>query len=311
MSANRKTISVIPHFLALAFVIIIWGLDPIVLNIFFRYYSATALNIIFTLGSAVFFLGLSVVRKRKPDKKLIFIAIPISIVSSTAMIMQRIGLQYTTPSSYAFLEHLSCASTPAAVFLFAKRRPSNTEVAASIVCLLGCFFFCGTGAEALGGGIGNLLCGCAGILVGVATAATAIYTAKLDTILFVSVYMWIYFGTSVLGAVVLNRLTIENAPLEAFRFSPEPVLLILALSFGMVSIGICWLCRTFALKRINPVTVTVVSPISAMISGIISIGMGIDKLTVPFAVGAFLISLAAILPSLWDLAGKRIRSYSS
>ena len=304
MTNDKKHIPTIIYFFALAFVIIIWGLDPIVLSELFKHYSATALNVIFTFGSAVLFLVISIVRKAKITKELILISIPISIISSVAMMMQRIGLQYTTPSSYAFLEHLSCVATPAAVFFFAKKKPCSSEVIAALVCLIGCFIFCGTNAQELGGGIGNLLCSGAGILVGISTAATALYASKLDTTLFVTIYMWIYFISSVIGAIVLNELSIGNAPLEAFRFTFEPLPLILSLSFGLISIGICWLCRTFALKGINPITVAVVSPVSAILAGAISIFMGTDKLTVNFAVGALLISLATIIPTLWEIAIK-------
>ena len=304
MLTEKKCIPSIMYYLALAFVIIVWGLDPVVLNKLFDYYSATALNVIFTFGSAVLFLVLSMSKKIKLDKHILKIVIPISIISSVAMMMQRIGLQYTTPSSYAFLEHLSCVATPVAVFMFAKKRPCNSEIVAAIVCLFGCFVFCGTSTAELGGGIGNVLCAGAGILVGVSTAATAIFASKIDSALFVTIYMWIYFVSSAIGAIVLNELSIDNVPLEAFRFSFEPLPLILAISFGLVSIGLCWLCRTFALKGINPTTVAVVSPVSAILAGAISILMGTDKLTVNFAVGALLISLATIIPTLWEIAIK-------
>ncbi len=290
---KRKTKTM--YYFALFAVVILWGIDPIVIEGFFDYYSASALSIVFTFSSLVFFAIISRKKLKKLDRSFILRSVPICLINSAAMVMQRIGLQYTTPSNYAFLEHLSCASVPFAIFAFTGRCPSIKQILAVVICISGCFIFAG----GFGGnfGIGEFLCAMAGILVGISTVATGIYAKNLDTTLFNNIYLFIYFLTSLISAVLLDVIKINGEPLENMRFSLSAFHLIPASLFGIASIGLCWLLRTAAVKHIGSVTVAVVSPVSAVITGVISLIMGKDDLSFEFIIGALLILASATISS--------------
>ena len=290
---NRKT--KIIYYFALLAVVVLWGFDPIIIDGFLEYYSASALSIVFTFSSLIFFLTISRTRLRELDRSFILRAVPICLINSVAMVIQRIGLQYTTPSNYAFLEHLSCAAVPFAIFAFTGTCPSLKQILAVVICISGCFIFTGGFDSNLG--IGEFLCAMAGILVGISTVATGIYAKKLDTLLFNNVYLLVYFLTSLITAVLLNLIKINGEPLENIRFSLSAIHLIPALLFGIVSIGLCWLLRTAAIKHVGSVTVAVVSPVSAVITGVISLTMGKDNLSFGFIIGAFLILVSATVSS--------------
>lgn len=297
---KRKT-KIMYHFALLA-VVIIWGFDPIIIEGFFDYYSASALSIVFTFSSLIFFLTISRTKLKQLDRSFIIRSVPICLINSVAMVMQRIGLQYTTPSNYAFLEHLSCAAVPFAIFAFTGRCPSFKQILAVVICISGCFIFAGGFGGNLG--IGELLCAMSGILVGVSTVATGIYAKKLDTTLFNNVYLLVYFLTSLISAVFLDVIKINGEPLENIRFSLSAFHLIPALLFGIASIGLCWLLRTTAVKHIGSVTVAVVSPVSAVITGIISLIMGKDHLSFKFIIGALLILASATISSFLENSTK-------
>ena len=130
---NRK------YYIMLLIVVISWGCDPVINRYLYGYYSAAALSSLCTLVCALTFLFLA--RKKLHllrDKKYLRVALPICLFNSMACVLQRIGLQYTSPAHYAFLEHLSCAAVPVILLLCFKKKPSAMQILASALCLGGC-----------------------------------------------------------------------------------------------------------------------------------------------------------------------------
>ena len=78
--------------------------------------------------------------------------------------------------------------------------------------------------------------------------------------------------------------------------SHDKWLLLLAAVFGLVDVALCWLLRTLAIQHIDPVTVATVSPCYAVITGVISVCVGIDKLSTSLLVGGSIIFISAVVP---------------
>lgn len=282
------------YYFALFTVVIVWGLDPTVNSFFYRYFSASMLAVISTFASAVLFFILSIPYRREWNKNYIKIAFPISGLNAVACVLQRIGLQYTTPSSYAFLEHLSCAVVPVALYLMVRKKPNGWQIFSCLLCLLGCLILCGVGS--LSFGIGDLLCAVAGVLLGISVAATGVYAKKLDLRLYMTVYMGMYFFTSVLMTFCLHVLGIERAV-----FAWNGSLILAAILFGLLSVGLCWLLKTAAVTHLDPALVAVMSPFSAVIAGVVSVAFGLEHLNLNLAIGAVLIVLALLISGLADV----------
>jgi drug/metabolite transporter (DMT)-like permease len=299
--------SKIKYYTALLFVIFIWGVDPLIMSFFYRFYSATALTALGAFFSLLMFLAVARVRHVKLDKRYLKIAVPIAVINSVACLLQKIGLQYTTPANYAFLEHLSCVVVPLTVWIAAKKRPSLSQCLAGFVCIAGCFILCGADLGSSSGGVGNVLCAAAGILLGIAVAAIGIYACELDKILYVSVYMAVYFIISLVSMPVLNFITVRGVAMERLRFSFSFPIIALAILFGLLSTGICWLIKNTAIIHTDPTAVAVISPLSAVISGVLSVGLGLDALTPNLAVGAAVILFAIIISGAGEWIGKRIK----
>lgn len=301
----KKIHSAAFYYLLLFSVILLWGLDPTVYSFLYRYYSASVLCAVCTFVSFLFFLLICAKRLNQLNTHYIKTAVPISAINAVAGLLQRIGLQYTTPAKYAFLEHLSCAVVPAALFLLAKKRPSRLQLFACLLCLTGCFILSGAGTE-LRVTTGDLLCTLSGILYGVGIAAIGIYAVKLDGTLYMTVYMLVYFLLSVLSCILLNQTKVGGLPLETAVFTANVGILAGAALFGLISVGITWLLRTEAIKHLNPTTVGILSPLTAIIAGTVSVIAGTDPLTWNLAAGALLIAAAAALCAVAD-TGKQQR----
>ena len=153
----------------------------------------------------ILFIILAAKHFKELDKKFFKIALPIAFISTLANVSQRIGLQYTTPACYSFLERLCCVVVPVMAFVLTKKKPTILQALASVMCLVGCFILSGVKLNDLGSiGIGDILCALAGILAGVYITLLAVYGKDINLMLYMALYMVIYFLQSLTLAIVLN-----------------------------------------------------------------------------------------------------------
>ncbi len=284
----------------LLFVVLFWGTSSVAYSYFYQFCSATVLTAVMTFFSAVFFLFLTAKTKKPLRRGDILTALPICLLNAIACVLQRIGLQYTTPTHYAFLEHLSCVVVPVAVFCFTKKRPRPIQVTATVVCLAGCFVMSGMW-RSLTPALGDGLCATAGILFGICLAMTAIFAKEMEASVFMLVHTSCYFLVSLITAIALDQINIAGVPLENAVFPDHPLVILTVILFGLVDIAFCWLLRTKAVQHIEPTTVAIISPFSAVITGILSVLLGMDQLSGELIFGGFLILLATLLPTLSEL----------
>ena len=118
-------------YLGLIFVILVWGCFPLITLYFYKYYSPT-IRVAFTaMISGLALLIISRKKLKMLDKSYFALAIPTGIAMSLADIVQKIGLKYTTPTHYAFLENLSCIVVPILLIFMLKKLPSFLTIVAS------------------------------------------------------------------------------------------------------------------------------------------------------------------------------------
>ena len=295
------------YYVALSFVVLFWGFSSVGYYYFYKYYSAAVLISIMTLFSAIFFWIIAGKKLKQLDKRYWKIALPICLLNSFANVIQRIGLQYTTPANYAFFEHLSCVVVPVMMFVFIRKRPTILQAIAGVCCLVGCFILCGVSFSSAQStfGIGDVLCIISGVLLGICVAAIGAFTKKLDAVLFMVFYMTAYFVVSLLMAVGMHFVRIGGVPMEQAVITWDMPLLLLVIVFGLVDIALCWLLRTEAIRRIDPVTVATVSPFAAVITGIVSVLVGIDQLTPKLVIGGSIIFASAVIPEVIEAISVR------
>lgn len=303
---NKQSKTQAIAYIALIFVVFIWGAGPLMSVYLYRHYTATIYTAVSSLISAISLLLISLPHLKKLNREYFKVAVPTGIFYSIASLLQKIGLQYTTPTQYAFLENLSCVVVPVLLFFFIKKKPSLLTVIAGLLCLIGSFILSGLdfASSSVSFGKGEILCALAGLLYGVNIAATGAYAKKFYAPLYVMIQMWIHTSISFITAFSLNFISFRGAPIEQIVFSWEIKHILCIVLLALISSTLCWLIRTNVMKYIDASVVAIIMPFSAVIAGVLSVLCGIDALTLNLILGAGIGFIAAILSSVADILDK-------
>lgn len=294
------------YYAGLITVIFIWSTTPVINPYLYQYISPTIASFISGLVAVISLIPVVGKNFALLDKKLLRVAIPTGLINSAASLIQKIGLLYTTPSRYAFLENLSCVIVPIMMFVFVRKKPTKLKLLSALLCLFGCFLLSGASSGGASVGIGEILCSVSGILYGINIAATAAFAAGLYAPLYVFVHMVVHSVTSGVSAIVLNSITFGGAPISAAYFEWNTVVILVLVGMALLSYTFCWIVRTNVMKHLDATVVAVMMPFSAVITGIFSILLGMDTLSPSLFFGAIAMLCASILSSLSDLKKKPI-----
>ena len=287
------------YYAALVCVIFIWGSTPVINKYLYKVYSPTACTMIIGLCSAIALLIISRKKLRLMlSRRFLAVAVPTGLINAFASIIQKIGLETTTPSRYSFLENLSCIAVPILTYFFTGRRPRPIKLIGAVLCLVGCLVL--TGGDAAGGGIGigEVLCALAGIMYGVNIAATAAFAKKLYAPLYVAMHMIIQFVVSAITGVALNYIKLGGEVIEQFRFVFDLRYILIMIAMALVSNTLCWVVRTTVIKYIDATAVAVMMPFSAVVTGVLSVLAGTDQPTLNLLFGALIGVFASVLVAL-------------
>lgn len=304
---TKKTIS----YAGLIFVVLVWGTGPLTSKYFLKYYSPTLSVSVGSFISALMLLFLFRKKLKYITRDYFKIAIPFGLFYTAANLSQKIGLQYTTPTVYSFLENLSCIVVPFLTWWFIKKKPSGVQLIGSTVCLAGAFVLSGLGSsgEGFSLGIGEILCALSGIFYGVNIAGTGAFAKKFDAGMYIMIQMFLESIVSLIMSIVFQYIQVDGAPMETIRFSWNPVLLFSRIAIILVSNTLCWIIRTNSMKYVDASIVAVIMPFSSIIAGVLSVLVGMDVLSKELVVGALLGLAAMMICALGDiLADKRERN---
>lgn len=299
---NKKTIS----YIGLFFVVFIWGAAPLLTLQLYKFYSPAARVCFSELVLLITYIIMSKNHLKELNKEYIKIGVSTGIFLSLATITQHIGLPYTTPARFAFLENLSCITVPVLMYILKRKKPTATTVLSCLICLLSAFVLNGASLSGASWGIGEILCAIAGLLYGFNIAGTSAYAKKLYAPLYLAVQATVGFVISLIFTVILNFTTVTTPegvqmPMEkaVFSFSAEHILL--SVLCTLVVSALCWTIRTNTLKHIDASIVAVIMPFSAVITGILSVLSGKDSLNLNLIFGSVLGVLAILLSSFDDI----------
>lgn len=286
---------------SLALVILLWGVSPFLYLYYFDYYSPAIMISFNALVSGIALLLFSLRNLSLLNATYFKVAIPVAFFYASANILQKIGLQFTTPTRYSFLEQLSCVIVPVLLFFFVGKKPKFLTVLASLLCLASTFILNGVASDnGASIGIGEILCGLSGIFYGVNIAATGTFAKKLHAPLYLMIQMFTEAVISFVAAIVFSKVLINGSPMEPIRFSfafwPMAGRIVTTLIFGTL----CWVLRTNAMKTVDPAAVAIMMPFSSVITTVVSICIGTDTLSRNLIFGVILGLIAIILSGLGD-----------
>ena len=278
---------------------------PIFTSDLLSYYSGGAFTFVSSLLSAVVLLPECLPKLKALNATYFKIAVPTGLFVAAANLLQKIGLQYTTPTQYAFLENLSCVVVPLLLFLYIRKKPHPLTITASLLCLFGCFVLSGLISSGGSFGAGEILCALAGILYGVNIATTGVYAGRLNAVLYVTIQMWVNVAVSGIAMLLLNAIKVNGAPIEpiVFSWNPKHLLLLSILVLSVSTFG--WIVRTEVLKHVNAAVVAVVMPFSSVVTGVVAVCAGKDSFSFHLLCGGCLIVLSSILSTVADVRASR------
>lgn len=300
---GEKDKKILFSYVGLIFVVLIWGVSPIVTGVLYSYYSSAIYSAFVALICGVVIMIYSWQKLKMLNARYFKTAILFGVFLSIANICQKLGLKYTTPTNYAFLENLSCIAVPFLSFWFIKKKPTLIKLIASFICLLSAFFLSGIDLSTgkISFGIGDILCAIAGVLYGVNIAGTGAFAKDLDSGLYVMIQMFVQFVLSMTTAIAFSVIKINGAVIEEINISFNLLHLLFIAIVAIVTNAICWVVRAKALKVVDATFVAIIMPFSSIITSIISILMGKENVTWGFVIGVTLGVLAILISILSDI----------
>ena len=150
-------------------------------------------------------------------------------------------------------------------------------------------------------GTADLLNALAGILYGVNIALTGVFAKKYHAPLYVMIQLFVQAITSFVIAIAFNFITFGAEPMDKIVFTPDPLLIIALIGIGILTNSVCWTIRTSAMKYVSANVVAVIMPFSAVITGTVSVILGMDSLSYTLIIGAILGLAASFISSASDI----------
>ena len=299
---SKKTVS----YMGLLFVVLVWGTAPLVTLYFYKYYSPSIRLFFSEVILFVAYLIMSIKHLDKFNMQYIKAGVPTGLFLALANVTQKIGLMYTTPARYAFLENLSCITVPIVMYFLIKKKPNFTTILACILCLTGVGVLNGVSFSNGSWGIGEILCAFAGLLYGFNIAGTGVFAKKLYAPLYLAVQAAVGMLISLAFSLALNFIRFPSAsgtlvPIEKIYFSFDYRHIIFTIIYVVIVNALCWVIRTNSMKHIEASTVSIIMPFSAVVTATLSVVAGNDVFNFNLLVGGVIVIASIIISSFGDI----------
>ena len=286
----------------LIFVVFLWGVSPLITLKLYDYYSPTFRTFVADLVLVIFYLIISIKKLKQLNLKYLKVVLTFGTFNSLANLLQKIGLQYTTPAKYAFLENLSCIIVPFVTFMLVRKKPTVIKIISCFLCLASVFVLNGVFKDGFSFGIGEILCALAGIFYGVNIAGTGVHMKDLDTGLYLTLQFTLGMIMSLATSLVFAYVSWpgETTPIQPLKFSFNIWHLTLLVGSSLIISGLGWLIRVNSLKYVDATVVGVIMPFSAVVTSVASVIVGTDRLSLNLVLGGILGVIAIILSNVGD-----------
>ena len=151
----------------------------------------------------------------------------------------------------------------------------------------------------------DILNALAGVFYGINIAVTGLCAKKYLPQLYVMIQLFVQAIISALMAIAFNFINVGGAPIDPFVFTPDVWLILAIVGVGILTNSVCWTIRTTSMKYVSANVVAVIMPLSAVITGVFSVIIGQDELTVTLVLGAVLGLVASLMSSAGDIIERK------
>lgn len=305
MKIKNKTTAL--AYLGTIAVVFIWGVIPTAKKALIgSHFSPAVYSMITTFAGACALLFIFAKHLGKIDRSYFKVAVPTGAIVGAAALLQAIAYKYdASPTKQAFLENLSCVIVPILLFILIRKKPSIITVVASLTCLASSFVLGDIFSVGLSFGTADVLNALAGIMYGINIALTGIYAKKFFAPIYVMIQLFVQSICSAAVAVSFNFISFGGEPMDKFIFTPDAWLILGAVGIGILTNAVCWTIRTTAMKYVSPNVVAVIMPFSAVVTGVVSVILGMDTLSTTLIIGAILGLAASFMSSADDIMENR------
>lgn len=307
MKGRKSTVAL--AYIGIIFVVIVWGLSPTAKKMFIGdSFSASIYTTITSLAGALALLVISVRKLGQLNREHFKYALPTGLCISVAAFVQAIAYNFdASPTNQAFLENLSCVIVPLILFFTVRKRPTIFTIVASILCLFSSMILSGVLGSSGGFKTVDILNAFAGVLYGVNIVLTGMCAKKCVPQLYVMIQLFVQTIFSAIMAVLFNFMSIGGSFVDPFVFTNNIWLIIVVVFIGIITKSVCWTVRAESMKHVSSSVVAVIMPMSAVVTSVMAILLGQDKLSPSLVMGAFLGLAASLISAIGDIREKKMR----
>ena len=278
-------------YLSLFFVVFTWGLSPIVSKYMLTSYSPGVKRVLDAFFASVALGILAGGQLKRTDKSTVRFALLVGLCFSLGLLFEGIGINYTTPAKSTFFGNVTCITVPVFAAIFARKLPGVLKVLSGVICLIGfgIIIFGSEPGNALPSfAPGDALTLLSGVFYGATVAMTGTWGKSKNTLVITFFEFLVSIPMCIIYVVLFEKV--------AFSWSARDLAIIAATA--VVVQALCWLLRNFALKQLDPGFVAIVTSFSMVVSGVISVLVGMDTFSWALCIGGAVCLGAVILSSL-------------
>ena len=276
---------------ALCFVVLTWGLSPVIGKFMLQVYSPGIKRLLDAVFATAALGAIAGKQLKTVDKGMLRFSLLIGVCFSLAMLLEGVALHYTTPAKSNFFGNFSCVTVPLFVALFTGCLPKPGKLLAGFVCLMG--FGVIIFGDTVGGGIpafslGDGLTLASGVFYGITTAAIGTWGKNRNSLVLTFLEFCVTVPMCILYVVCFEDVVFSWAWKDLMTVAVAAV----------VVQGLCWLLRNFAVRHIEPGLVAIIMSFSTVVSGVVSVLTGMDTFSWSLAIGGGICAAAAVISGL-------------
>ena len=212
-----------------------------------------------------------------------------------ALVFQTIGLNYTTPASSAFITTAYVVMVPFVMWVLMKQKPEKQIVLAILICVAGLYFLNMQPGQGLAINLGNVLTLICALCWALQVTYISVAGQQTGTKL-------LAFLPLVTGAMFATAVSLCTGAYAGLAETFPKVWLPVVLCALMPSVA-CGLLQAYVQKYLDPASAAVIYTLESVITCVVSILMGFERLSLRLVLGGGLIIGAVLLAQL-PLPGK-------
>ena len=238
--------------------------------------------------AALLLLPFSLKELRQAGKRQVKGGLILGVIMLVGMMLQVMGLQYTTPSNSGFITTAYVVLTPFTTWLMMRQKPSRKIFLAVGICLVGIYVLTMQPGETIQMNIGNVLT----LVAAVAWAFHVTYISVAGQYTTPLVLSFIPFAVTSLGGFLFSIMSGSLAATNADQFKEAFWPIVLAAIFPTI---VANLVQVFAQPHVDTNKAAIIYTMEAVFATIISILMGLESWSISVIAGGAIILVAVVI----------------